>query len=163
PDEVIVLERGMTDLQRLRVVDELTKERGQLLARFGRVLEAPRKLEQERAEAVGGGERVEVGAEGADVGRLRLPLFVRESLEDLRGEFEIGVGGDAAHPALRVRRRRDAIEGRVDLDSVEKRSRVRQLVEASAVRRVDDSLPVFVAPAGRADADGMTFRQRSTP
>src|SRR6476659_7663322 len=125
----------MTHLERKRIVREVPEQRVELVDRLGTVLEAPRVLKQDGAEASGGGEGVEVVAKCLDVVCAKLRVFVREAAKALSREFEIGSVRHAAHPALRMRRRRDSIEGRVDLDGVEEAGKIGELVEFGTVFR----------------------------
>src|SRR5581483_2823908 len=162
-EEGVVLKCGVAHFERLRIGNKLTKERCELVARFWRVLEAPGKLQKDCPEGAGAGEWIEVAAERVEVGGLHFGCVMREAAKNLRGELEAAMKRDTPRPALRVCRRRDAVEGRVDLDRVEERGEIRELIEAPAARRIDDSLPVLVAPAGRSDADRKTLRQWSIP
>ena len=101
-EELVGLERRVTDFERLRVIREGVEQLRQFLARLVGVFEAPGKLQQERAEAVVFDERVEIVAECLDVRGRKRRLFVSETAEDFGGEAEVGVRRDAADPALRV-------------------------------------------------------------
>src|SRR5207302_2387549 len=100
-------------------------------------------------------ERFQVIAECLHVGRREARVLMREAAVDLRGELEVAVRGHAARPALRVTRRRDPVERRVDLDRIEVLREVREGVEARSVLRIDDPFPVFVAPTGGTDTNGV--------
>jgi hypothetical protein len=147
------LERRVTHFERERVGVERAEEGVELVARLFRVFEAPRVLEQHRAEAVRIHHRIEVAAEGAHVRGDEIRLLVREIAIHLRRELEMRIARHAAHPARGMRRRRDAVEGRVDLDRVEETGQIPERIELRAVRRIDRSFPVLVAPAGRSDAE----------
>src|SRR5712691_8689349 len=119
-DELLVLKRSVANFEGQRVTVERAKELLQLLLRLRGVLETPRVLKQDRAEAIGIHQGIEVIAKRFDLLRAELRLLMGKTAEDLRGELEIGVGRHPARPAFRVRGRRDAVERRIDLDRVEK-------------------------------------------
>src|SRR5438067_7813688 len=145
----------MTNLERERITVERMEQRGQFVARFVAVLEAPRILQKDSAETIGAGERIEIVAERGYVGIRQRRIVVRKSAKDFRREFEIRIVRHAPHPRLRMRRRRDAVERRVDLDRVEERRQIREVIELRAVRRINGSLPILITPAGWSDADLM--------
>ena len=152
-EEIAGLEGGVAHFERLRIVGEIAEQRLQPLDALGRIAEAPRELQKDRAEATRGGQWVEVGLARTEITGCQGLRLVREGAEDLGGEDEVAIAGDAPHPALGMRWRRDAVEGRVDLDRVEELRQIGELVEFRFVGRIDDVLPVGVAPSGGADAD----------
>src|SRR5579863_8702842 len=123
----------MAHFHRERIAAESVNRRLEPLRVLRRVLEAPWILQQYCSQTAGLGHGIEVVSKRFDVSRAGELWFMREAAEHLRGELEIGIARGAADPALRVRRRRDPIERRVDLDRVEKRNEVRQRVEPGAV------------------------------
>src|SRR5436309_11664150 len=125
----------------------------QLFLALGWFLETPRVLEKDSAEPTGLHQRIEIVSKGFHVAGDELRFLVREAAKDFRSELEIGIAFHTTNPAPRVCWRRDAIEGRIDLDGVEKRGQIGECVEARSVGRIDGSLPVAVAPASGTDAD----------
>ena len=98
---------------------------------------------------------------------LLLETLVVQILERLYGRVEIveSLLSDWNLTVLRrvVRRRRNPVERRIDLDRVEKGCQIREMIEFRTVLRVDRSLPIRVAPAGRADANPVIRQKWSIP
>ena len=76
-----------------------------------------------------------------------------EALPELGGEEERGICGHTIDPGGGVVRTNGLIERCVDFDGVEKLGEECGLVKVfGAAGRIDEAGPVWVGPAGRADA-----------
>ncbi len=148
--------------------------------RFGVPMKGKRELEENGTEFVGGAENVEAGADeffvfegnfgeragGSVRGFSERSLscsggafgfrerFVGELLPQLGGEDEAGVSGNAVEPLRCEIGAKRAVEGGIDLDSVEELREVGRFVKAFWTRRgINVPGPVGVRPTGGADAE----------
>src|SRR6267378_4227970 len=150
----------MPHFERQRIAVEITEDFFQLLNALGSVLEAPRILDENGAQAFGFHQRIEILAKVLHVIGTALRRFVCKTTIYFRTEFKVGIALYTAYPALRVCEGRDAVERRVDFDRVEERREIGQRIESRAVRWVDSPLPIGVTPAGGTDADSACVRGR---
>src|SRR6266550_7125827 len=125
-----------------RITIESVEDPFEFFDALGSVLETPRILKKDGAEASGFHQRIQVFSKVPDVFGSALRRFVSKTAEYFRREFEVRIALYAAYPALRMRRRWYAVKGRVDLDGVEKRRQIGEWIEWRAVWRVDGSFPV---------------------
>ena len=142
----LIIPAAVPDFEHQRVSREPALQMEKVLPRLLRVPELDRKLQQERAEAVGLEQGIDPVAELAFVGPGCVP-FVREAAPQLCGVPDAVVARHAPHPGFRGIRRRWPVEGRVDLDGVKVTSQeLRSGEPPRAERRVDDSLPKTIRP-----------------
>src|SRR5207247_1383110 len=86
-EELVVLKRRMAHFERARVIGEGVEEIDELHASFRRVAKAPRKLQQDCAEAVGVHEWIEIVLERFHVVVRERRILVCESAKHFRREL----------------------------------------------------------------------------
>ena len=117
------------------------------------VLERPRKLQQQRAQAAFFKQWRHAFLESFFVFAVGLAL-VREALPELGGKLESRIVCDPADPRLGHLGGGGMIETGVDFDGVEELGEERRFVEiARPGTRIDDTIPIFVRPSSGPDAN----------
>jgi len=151
-----------------RVIAKTQEDGGEVRDSFLGAMKRKRELKKNGAEFIGGAENVEAGADGAFVGsggaRGAGNCVVSESLPELGGEDEAGIGGDKLDPVCGKIGAQRLVKRSVDLNGVEEFGEIGGFVEAlGTARRINVAGPIRIRPACGADpqsASGGGFLRR---
>jgi hypothetical protein len=113
----------MANLKHQWIVLEAIDQVEQVRTFLVRIFERPGKLQEQRAQLSGCGQRFDTVAEFLFIRCRCLPAFMREHSMELGGEDEILIGNHAADPGIGCLRSWRPVEGAVDLDVSKKPAR----------------------------------------
>ena len=152
PVETGCVPARVTNLDGQGIAGEEAEEAEEVIGVLGRVGVGPGELEEEGGQTALQVEQVDSGSEFVGVPLGKTFTLVGEGLMELHGEKEIRAVFDFLQPGPGQSRAGRPVEGAVDLDDVDVVGEVGQGVEAAALLdRIDDAVPVLVAPARGAD------------